>query len=77
MQSPHDAETSREGQAAKQGPRTSGEELPKHIDHKLEHLNLNQECLRKKRLLGGAGTQDFEMFSLPVSRVQQPSQELY
>ena len=35
----------------------------------IAQLKLGEECLRRKRLLGGAGNQDYETYSLPVSRV--------
>jgi len=35
----------------------------------LAQLKLGEECLRRERLLGGAGNQDYETYSLPVSRV--------
>jgi hypothetical protein len=41
------------------------EELRKN----LAQLKLGDECLRVKRLLGGAPNQDYETYSLPVSRV--------
>lgn len=44
---------------------SEGEELRKNI----AQLKLGDECLRMKRLLGGAGSQDYETYSLPVSRV--------
>jgi hypothetical protein len=69
MQSSHDAATGRQGQAEKQGARAADAVMPENIHKKLEQLNINPECLRKKRLLGGAGNQNFEMFQLPVSRV--------
>jgi hypothetical protein len=48
---------------------SEGEELRLNI----AQLKLGEECLRRKRLLGGAGNQDFETYSLPVSRVMIPS----
>lgn len=35
----------------------------------LAQLKLGDECLRRKRLLGGAANQDYMIYSLPVSRV--------
>ena len=32
----------------------------------------NEECLRRKRLLGGVLNQNYQTFSLPVSRVLSP-----
>ena len=44
------------------------EELRQNI----AQLKLGEECLRRKRLLGGACNQDYETYSLPVSRVRPP-----
>ena len=44
---------------------SEGEELRLNI----AQLKLGEECLRKKRLLGSPGNQDYETYSLPVSRV--------
>jgi len=37
----------------------------------LAQLKIGDECLRRKRLLGGLGGQDYETYSLPVSRVSK------
>lgn len=47
------------------------EELRQNI----AQLKLGDECLRRKRLLGSAADQDYETYSLPVSRV--PMRTLY
>jgi len=44
---------------------SEGEELRLNI----AQLKLGEECLRKQRLLGNPGNQDYETYSLPVSRV--------
>lgn len=48
------------------------EELRQNI----AQLKLGEECLRKKRLLGTAATQDYETYSLPVSRVPSTASPL-
>lgn len=48
---------------------SEGEELRQN----LAQLKLGDECLRRNRLLGGAINQDYETYSLPVSRVIIPS----
>jgi hypothetical protein len=47
--------------------RTSDRE---ELRQNIAQLKLGEECLRRKRLLGGAGNQDYETYSLPVSRVK-------
>jgi hypothetical protein len=47
---------------------SAGDDLSKT----LAQLKLGDECLRKKRWLGSAGNQDYETYSLPVSRVCSP-----
>jgi hypothetical protein len=48
---------------------SEGDELRQN----LAQLKLgNEECLRRKRLLGGVMNQEFETYSLPVSRVTPP-----
>jgi hypothetical protein len=49
--------------------RTSDRE---ELRQNIAQLKLGEECLRRKRLLGGAGNQDYETYSLPVSRVSPP-----
>ena len=44
---------------------SEGEELRLNI----AQLKLGEECLRKKRLLGSPSNQEYETYSLPVSRV--------
>ena len=41
----------------------------------LAQLKLGDECLRRKRLLGSAANQDYETYSLPVSRVSKHTLE--
>lgn len=64
-----------------QAPRAADSVHPEPIDNQrrpsdreelrqnIAQLKLGEECLRRKRLLGGAGNQDYETYSLPVSRV--------
>ena len=65
MLSPHDAESLQRDLIDNQKPPSDREELRQNI----AQLKLGEECLRRKRLLGGAGNQDYETYSLPVSRV--------
>ena len=65
MPSPHDAESVQRDLIDNQKPPSDREELRQNI----AQLKLGEECLRRKRLLGGAGNQDYETYSLPVSRV--------
>jgi hypothetical protein len=65
MLSPHDAEITRRDFIDNQKKPSAGDELRQN----LAQLQLGDECLRRKRLLGGAGNQDYETYSLPVSRV--------
>jgi hypothetical protein len=60
---------------ARAAPRESMEGHHRRVSDKEElrqniaQLKLGEECLRRKRLLGSAATQDYETYSLPVSRV--------
>jgi len=65
---PHGADESLHNAADKQKRPSDGEELRLNI----AQLNLGEECLRKTRLLGNPGNQDYETYSLPVSRVWAP-----
>jgi hypothetical protein len=65
MLSPHDAEIVQRDFIDNQKKPSAGDELRQN----LAQLKLGDECLRRKRLLGGAGNQDYETYSLPVSRV--------
>lgn len=66
MPSPHDAELMQRELADNQKRHSDRDELRQNI----AQLKLGEECLRRKRLLGGAGNQDYETYSLPVSRVR-------
>ena len=55
-----------------QRPPSDRDELRQNI----AQLKLGEECLRRKRLLGGAGNQNYETYSLPVSRVPSNSPQL-
>ena len=71
--SPNDARAPhRESMDVQQRRASDKEELRQNI----AQLKLGDECLRRKRLLGSAATQDYETYSLPVSRVPStvPSQ---
>ena len=63
------AETHHQHMIDNQKRPSEGEELRLNI----AQLKLGGECLRRNRLLGGAGNQDYETYSLPVSRVIIPS----
>lgn len=65
MLSPHDPESVRRDLIDNHNRPSDREELRQNI----AQLKLGGECLRRKRLLGGAGNQDYETYSLPVSRV--------
>lgn len=65
MISPHDAEPLQQDLIDNQKHPSDREELRQNI----AQLRLGEECLLRKRLLGGAGNQDYETYSLPVSRV--------
>lgn len=62
---PHDADESHHDLIDNHKRSSEGEELRLNI----AQLKLGEECLRKKRLLGSPGNQDYETYSLPVSRV--------
>ena len=62
---PHGADESHHSMIDNQKRPSEGEELRLNI----AQLKLGEECLRKKRLLGSPGNQDYETYSLPVSRV--------
>jgi hypothetical protein len=65
MLSPHEAESFQRDLIDNQKSPSDREELRQNI----AQLKLGEECLLRKRLLGGAGNQDYETYSLPVSRV--------
>ena len=69
VSSPLDAVETQHHMIDNQKRPSEGEELRQNI----AQLKLGDECLRRNRLLGGARNQDYETYSLPVSRVIIPS----
>ena len=70
--SPHDADLVQREMTDSRIRPSAGEELRQNV----AQLKIGEECLRRKRLLGGVGNQDYETYSLPVSRVFCLSREL-
>ena len=67
MLSPHGS-----GMTPEQGDTADNEKQPadrEQLRLNLAQLKIGDECLRRKRLLGGVGSFDYETYSLPVSRV--------
>ena len=65
MLTPHDADSTHRDLIDNEKSPSDREELRENI----AQLKLGEECLRRKRLLGGAGNQHYETYSRPVSRV--------